>query len=231
MKRLSLTLFASALGLVAFGASQAHASYLYDWSTVSGSTVTLMSDAGEYKMTITNEPSRGPLVHGTDTTASQLSIFQVPNKPHGTDTIHGVFDLKLVITDQANGLKNDGLGGNLAPLVYHVTFTTTVNSDGSTSTSAVSLMPTTDAIILGSDTFTVAIPSTGQWFVAPPTVGSVNSGSVGLSIDFKTGNGGGEGPPPPAPEPSSMLLACLGLTFAGLSRWRKQRASSAELAV
>jgi len=200
--------------------SNAQASYMYDWSTISGGTVSLFSDSGQYKMTINNEPNRGPLDHGTDTTAAKLSIFQVPSVPHGTDTFHGAFDLKLVVQDLANSMTNNGMGGNPPPLIYHVTFTTTVNSDGSTSTSAVSLSPSSDSITLGLDTFIAKLPSTGQYFVAPPTVGSVNTGTVGLTIDFVPGR-------EQSPEPSSLILGGLGMSFAGLSAWRRKKQSKA----
>jgi hypothetical protein len=219
MKRLSYALFAAALGFVLAGANQARASYLYDWDLAGGaSTVTLNSDHNDYQLKLINEPSKGPLGNGTDTTATQMTM--VPIHKGTMDTFHGAFDLSLVITDQANGLSNDGKGGDPKALVYHVTFTTTVYADGATSTSAVSLMPTTSQIVLGKDTFTVGIPTTGQWFVAPPTVGSVNTGSVGLHIDFKSGSGSGGNP---TPEPSSMVLAGLGLAFSGFAAWRKRR--------
>jgi hypothetical protein len=219
--------FAIALAgsLLLCAGNHARASYMYDWSTISGGTVTINSDHGDYQMKVNNQPNIGPLSSGTDTTASQLSIFHVNGKPLVQDMFHGAFDLKLVVQDQANGMTNDGKNGHPMPLVYHITFTTTVNPDGGTSTSAVSLVPNTNTIMLGGDKFTAHLPNTGQWFVAPPTINSVNTGSVGLTIDFA-----------PAvdhhatPEPSSLLLASLGMGFAGFSAWRKRRRLSITLA-
>jgi hypothetical protein len=220
--------FAIALAgtLVLCAGNHARAAYMYDWSTISGNTVTLNSDHGDYQMKITNEPNRGPLSDSTDTTASQLTIVHVNGKPWTMDTFHGAFDLKLVVQDQANSMTNDGLMGHANPLIYHISFTTTVFSDGGTMTSALSLAPTTSTVNLGGDLFSAHLPSTGQWFVAPPTVGSVNTGSVGLSIDFTP-----KGPPTnPTPEPTSLVLAGLGVGFAGFSAWRKRRRLSITLA-
>jgi hypothetical protein len=211
----TLSLLVAAVGCTLCTGVPARASYLYDWSTSSGGTVTINSDHGDYQMKIADEPQRGPLSNGTDTTAAQLSI--VPIHAGMTDTFHGTFNLSLVIND--NGMTNNGKNGNPMPLVYHVSFTTTVYSDGATSTSAVALQPTSNMVTLGQDVFTVHLPKTGQWFVAPPTVGSVNTGSVGLSIDFKPGSGSGGNP---TPEPSSLVLAALGLACAGATRWRRK---------
>jgi hypothetical protein len=213
-----ISLFAAALGLGLAGANQARASYMYDWDLSGGaSSVTLNSDKGNYQLKLINEHMSGSLATGTDTTATQMTI--IPINKGTTDTFHGAFDLSLIVSDQGNGLSNAA-----KPLVYHVTFTTAVSADGGTTTSAVSLVPTTNMIMLGNDTFTVGIPKTGQWFVAPPTVGSVNSGSIGLHIDFTNGNGSGGNP---SPEPSSMVLAGLGMAFSGFAAWRKRRSKNA----
>jgi len=210
-----------ALGLVLFAGATAHAgpNYRYDWSTLSGSDIVInaqgtVSYPPQYKLTVKNEPLSPVLNVGTDTVASRLIVDKLFDSPQ-PDNIVASFNLKLVVYDQDNGLNN------LAdPVIYHATMNTTVTGAGVT-TNSVTLTPMTPTTFtLGNHEFKVTLPATGMWFTPPPNLGAQNPGTIGLHIDAKDNGGGGVNP---TPEPSTMLLGCLGMSFAGLAAWRKRR--------
>jgi len=193
-------------------------SYRYDWSTLSGSDIVINSQGTvsyppQYKLTVKSEPISPVINVGTDTVASRLIVDKLVDNPQ-PDTIAAAFDLKLVVYDQDNGQNNLG-----SPVIYRATINSTATGAGVT-TNSVTLTPMTPtAFMLGNHEFTVTLPATGMWFTSPPNLGAQNPGTIGLHINVEDKGDGGMNP---TPEPSTMLLGCVGMSFAGIAAWRKR---------
>jgi hypothetical protein len=217
MKLWSGRLLATLLVFSAVG-SAARADMITQW-TYSWDTNPLSVAANGGAMTGGINLTALPLAAGATMTgdsnipAVNLSTFSAA--PSGTfDTFNKApYALLFSLTDTASG-KTGNLTFNGQ---FDGTLSTTSAQIGNTF-----LSPSTQTLVLGQHTYTVALNS----YVAPGLPSATVFGSIGAHVsiaDASTGggNGGGTGGGvSDAPEPSTLLLAGLTLPAAGLMWWR-----------
>jgi hypothetical protein len=211
MKRLSLTLFGSALVLTLMAGSQVRADFIpwtYDWHR---NPIAVAADAGGTGgISLTNEPTNHA-VGSSDIVATNLRSFSDASPSHPDTFTNKIYSLILTLTDPAS--KQSG------KLIFtgELNGTVTANSADITNTW---LSQTTQTLTLGHNTFTVSMNP----FSPPGPPSATNAGGVSTHVTVSPdGGGGGGGGPPHAPEPSTLALSGLGLSFLGLASWRKWR--------
>jgi hypothetical protein len=218
MKR-SLLLFASTVGLLALTGAQASASpsstpevkWTYNFTPTQSF---VQADApGTGTVSFTNEPNN----HATNTSDVVLTNLRVsstaPSSSPDVLNNNGAWHINLKLTDNGSGdstsmMFSGKLGGSFASSFSKVTNHFT----GQTT------QTWTDAKT--GDVFTVSLSSYTP--PGPPT--DTNAGSISAQVSVTPGGGtisGGS-----QPEPSTLVLSCLGLSFAGFSTWRKRRAAA-----
>ncbi len=218
--RRSLRLFASAAGLLCLAATQASATpistpvaWSYNFTPVS-SFVT--ADApGTGTVTLTNEPTK-TATNSSDVVVTNLRVSSTaPASTPDTFNSSGAWKVGLTLTDSASG-TNSGtlwftgkLGGNFSSSNSNVTDTFTGKTSYTWSATQGNL----------TNTYTVSL--TGYTPPGPPTASNAGSISAHVSVVSTVKISGN------TPEPSSLVLSCLGLTFAGAASWRKRRRSLA----
>jgi hypothetical protein len=220
MKR-PLLFFASAAGLLCLAGSQAQASQTQtpavQWSynfTPSQSFVSA-DTPGTGTVTFTNgltqSASGNSDVVVTNLRTSSTSPVSAPD----TLTSNGAYSVSMTVTDAASGQSatltfTGKLGGSFSSVNSNVTNSFT----GQTS----------DTVTLGGNNYTVTMG--GYTPPGPPTANNAGSISAHVAVAPASGTGHGAGN---APEPSTLVLSCLGLTFAGAASWRKRRRSMAAM--
>jgi hypothetical protein len=211
MKRLSLTLFGSALVLTLMAGSQVRADFIpwtYDWHR---NPIAVAADAGGTGgISLTNEPTNHA-VGSSDIVATNLRSFSDASPSRPDTFTNKIYSLILTLTDNAS--KQSG------KLIFtgELNGTVTANSADITNTW---LSQTTQTLTLGHNTFTVSMNP----FSPPGPPSATNAGGVSTHVTVSPdGGGGGGGGPPHAPEPSTLALSGLGLSFLGLASWRKWR--------
>ncbi len=213
MKR-TLPLYGLALGLALFATGNARAAiaWQYDWTPSSGS---IISDNGKASIGVTNQ-ANVLAVGNSDVVAAYLSSnSKAPNDPALADKFtHQNYSLSLILKDTASGLTKN--------------FEFTGFIDGALTLNSSNTMNTFNSptfykdVKIGNNLYTVSVGS-----YTNPGPGGGFTGSFGAHVDVRPGSGG----PPNAPEPSSMILGCLGMSFAGLAAWRKRRQGGEAVAV
>ncbi len=204
MKRLKASLFASALGLLLLAGAEAKAGidWSYDWTP---SSTVIWSDNSHSSLTMTNQ-SPNTAVGNSDIIATELAANSKTADATPDLFTHDNYTLKMKLTDTASGAFTTlTFTGDISGMVSaHSTNTTNVFHSPMSIT----------GIHLGSNIYDVTIgPYTG------PGPGGGLTGSIGAHVNVKPAGGN----PNPSPEPTSLVLGCLGMSFAGLAAWRKRR--------
>ncbi len=218
MKRLSPTLFVTAVASVLFTAANARADFItwsYNWDR---SPDIISADvAGTGGIVVTNG-STLTAMGSSMTVASNLKTFSsAPINTPATFTAVP-YNLTITLTDAAS-LATDTLS-------FGGTVNGTLSSSHSNITNTFS-GPTTQTSVLGGNTYTVTIgPFSPPGPPSSTTVGSI-SAFVSVLGPQGGGGGGGGGSVGGAPEPSTAVLSCLGISFLGLSSWRRRKTSQA----
>lgn len=221
MKR-SLLFLASAAGLLCLTGPPARAGLIpapaAQWSynfTPSQSFVS--SDApGTGTVTFTNEPGKAA-TGNSDVVVSNLRVSSTaPASSPDTLNNSGAYKFSLGLTDTATGASTTmqftgKLGGTFSSSNANVTNTFTGQ--------------TTQTWTDPKNGFVFKVSLTGYTPPGPPSAS--NAGSISAHITVEQGQGSGSGGH--APEPSTLLLSCLGLTFAGAASWRKRRRTLASV--
>jgi hypothetical protein len=170
-----------------------------------------MSDSGQSKLILSNEPLGGAATQpnsSTDLVATNIKT-QSSVDPSTLDTFtNKAFTLTISLTDETT--KQSG------SLTFSGLFNGTLNS-GAAKIVATITGNLVQSIVLGSNTYTVSMGQPNQ-FAAPSPPNSTNLGSISANVGVDVSGG----PPPSSPEPTSLLLAGLGLT-AGAGAWLKNR--------
>jgi len=222
MKR-SLLIFASTAGLLCLAGSQARADLIpapnaqWSYNFTPNQSVVAADSPGTGTVSFTNEPTKGA-TGNSDVVVTNLKVTSTA-PAIGGDTLNtsGAYKIGLVLTDQASG-SNSGtlwftgkLGGNFSSSNANVTnkFTGTTSYTWTAS---------------NGNVYTVSL--TGYTPPGPPTASNFGSISAHVTVQQPGGGTSGGGG---APEPSSLVLSCLGLSFAGAASWRKRRRSLAAM--
>jgi hypothetical protein len=201
MKRLFVCLFAVALVLTGNQAWANPVTWTYNFTP---SQNFLLGDTGTNQVDFTNQGAV-TTTGATDVAATNLSIHN-----GSSDTFTSKeYILSLNLSD----------GANTGTLNFKGMMSGTITA-GNPSLTNVFESPTSQQLVLGSDTFTVTASS----FTSPNPFGASVKGAIGFHVDVNGGQGTPPPPPPPTndvPEPSTLLLTCLGLAGAGFKAWRK----------
>jgi hypothetical protein len=230
MKRF-LPLFACTLGGLVCAGSPAHADptpapnaqWSYNFSPQLTNNQVLVA-GGLSGVNFTNEPTK-TAQGSSDVVVTNLKAFSNSTSQIGFGS-GGNYSIGLVLTDAASGSSanfvfNGKLGGNLSGTNANVTNTFlggSVTMNGQTANFTGTSAPT---ISLGGFNYAVAL--TG--YVPPGPPNASNAGSMSAHVIVT--NGSTIIPATVAPEPSALVLSGLGLSFAGLTAWRKRRRSLA----
>jgi hypothetical protein len=214
--RRSVLPIAAALGALLAASAPAragHISWGFDWDRTPVSVT-----AGSGGVAFTNEPN-GLATGNSDVVASNLKVFSsAPTSARDTFApTAGHYQLLLALTDTASGM------------VGHLTFSGQLQGRFSLFNANVTnhfTGPLTQTLVLGTKAtgfrdYIVTLVS----YSPPGPPNQANAGSITAHVDVAPQGGGG--PPPHAPEPSSLILGCLGLTFAGGAAWRARRKAAA----
>jgi hypothetical protein len=198
---------AAALGALFAAGATARAdqiSWMYNWDRSPVSVA-----AGSGGVAFTNEPS-GTATGNSDIVATNMKVFS--SAPVATPDVFaptaGHYQLFLTLTDKLSGQ------------VGHLTFSGQLQGQFSLANANVTnhfTGPLTQFVTLGKNFFTVTLVS----YSPPGPPSQANSGSITAHIDVSAGVVGKN------PEPSSLILGCLGLTFAGGAAWRARRKAAA----
>jgi hypothetical protein len=212
MKRSSVALFTGAVAALLFAGPSARADFVqwrFNWTP---STLKVISDTSPSTyVTLTNEPlgkPSGEQVSG-DSDIQMTNVKVTSNAPRAnpdlfTNSPPVTFSLHLV--DVASGAFTD--------LVFHIKFLGDVSSSSShLRVDPASLAQSFNNITLGNSVYNVG----NVQYTPPGPPGSDNSGSISATVTVRPLN------IQKAPEPSTMVLSVVGLSFLGLSSWRKRR--------
>jgi hypothetical protein len=209
----------SAAGLLCLAGTPAQAQMTTDvnWTyNFTPAQAAVYSDSGSGTVTFTNEPTKSA-TNSSDVVVTNLRVNSVATADHAdTLTTSGAWKVGLVLTDSATGNSDTmTFSGKLSG-----TFSATNSNVTNTFTGTTSYTWTDPK---NGDTFKVNL--VGYTPPGPPTAS--NAGSIAAFVSVTPGNGtiSGNG----TPEPSTLVLACLGLSFAGLTTWRKRRRSLAAM--
>jgi hypothetical protein len=220
MKR-SFVVIASAVGLLCLGGTPAWASpsptpevqWTYNFTPSSPFVQADNKDGGT--VSFTNEPTKAA-TNSSDVVVTNLRVSSTaPASSPDTLTTSGAWKVSLTLTDTASGASTTmyfggKLSGTFSQFNSNVTNTFT-----------------------GQQTYTWTAPDGNKYTVSlngytppgPPTASNAGSISAFVQVTPATGpHTGGS-----APEPSTLVLSCLGLSFAGLASWRKRRRSLATM--
>jgi hypothetical protein len=211
MRRVKTGLIATASAVLLFWGAEVRADKV-DWSyNFTPSSTEIMSDSGQSKLILSNEPLGGAATQpnsSTDLVATNIKT-QSSVDPSTLDTFtNKAFTLTISLTDETT--KQSG------SLTFSGLFNGTLNS-GAAKIVATITGNLVQSIVLGSNTYTVSMGQPNQ-FAAPSPPTSTNLGSISANVGVDVSGS----PPPSSPEPTSLLLAGLGLT-AGAGAWLKNR--------
>jgi hypothetical protein len=182
--------------------------WTYSWSRNPISVAADNNGTGGISMSLAPLAPGTNMVGDSDIIAVSLSTFS--STPAGTvDTFtNSPFSLTVQLTDQNSAVSKS--------LTFNGVFNGTLSQTNAQIT-ATFLNPTTQSILLGSNTYTVALNS----YVPPGIPNATVFGDIGAHVSIQDGtNGGGGGTVESAPEPSTLLLAGMTLPAAGLVLWR-----------
>jgi len=211
MKRSSVALFGAVAALLLAGSS-ARADFVqwrYNWTP---STLKVISDTSPTAfVSLTNEPLNLP----GGKQVSGDSDIQMTNVKVASDAPRAAPDLftasppvlfNLHLTDVASGAFTD--------LKFSIKFAGDVSALSShLRVDPASLATAYTNIILGNNVYDVSNVS----YTPPGPPATDNSGSIAATVNVRPLN------IQKAPDPSTMVLSVVGLSFLGLSSWRKRR--------
>jgi hypothetical protein len=202
MKHSPVTLLGVALSIVLASASSARADlipWMYNWSR---SPAQINADApGTGHISLSDEPSHFA-VGNSNVVATNLRTYSTaaPDKPDVFT--HKSYNLILHLVDVQSSTPGT------------LTFTGEVNGTLSSLSSNLTNTftgPTTQSIILGTNKYTVTLPTFSQ----PGPPGSINVGSISVTVSPLTVES--------LPEPGTLALAGLGVALLGLARRFRRR--------
>lgn len=182
--------------------------WTYTWSRNPISVAADNGGTGGISMSLVPLAPGTNMVGNSDITAVSLSTFS--STPAGTvDTFtNSPFSLTVQLTDQTSGTSGS--------LTFNGVFNGTLSQTNAQIT-ATFLNPTTQSILLGTNTYTVALNS----YLPPGVPSSTVFGDIGAHVSIQDGTtGNGSGSIESVPEPSTLLLASVTLPAAGLMLWR-----------
>jgi hypothetical protein len=224
MKR-SLLLIASTAGLLLLAGTPAWADptptethWTYNFTPTSSpnpSFIQADGGAGSGSVSFTNEPTKGA-TNSSDVVLTNLRVSSTAsNSSPDTLNSNGAWSVKLQLTDSASGAStfmtfSGKLGGSFSAENANVT---------NTNTSQTSFTWTAP----NGNKYTVTLGN----FTPPGPPDASNAGSIAAHVSVTPGTGPVVGH---MPEPSTLVLSCLGLSFAGLASWRKRRMQAANAA-
>jgi hypothetical protein len=214
----------SAAGLLCLASTPAWAQMTPDvnWTyNFTPSQPAVYSDSGSGSVTFTNEPTKGA-TNSSDVVVTNLRVNSVaPASSPDTLTTSGAWSATLQLTDTS------ALTGTASSNSTTMTFSGKLGGTFSANNANVSNTFT------GTTNYSWTDPNNGDTYKVnlvgytppgPPTAS--NAGSIAAFVSVTPGSGTISGT---TPEPSTLVLACLGLGFAGLTTWRKRRRSLAAM--
>ena len=212
MKRSFVALFTGAVAALLLAGSSARADFVqwrYNWTP---STLKVVSDTSPTTfVTLTNEPLNLP----DGRTVSGDSDIQMTNLKTTSDAPRAAPDTFTASSPVLFNLRLiDVASGAFANLAFGIKF----SGDVSMLSSHLRVDPASLGTMFNNITLGNNIYSVGNVSYTPPgPPGSDNSGSIAVSVSVRPLNIA------KAPEPSTMVLSVVGLSFLGLSSWRKRR--------
>jgi PEP-CTERM motif len=186
--------------------------WTYSWSRNPISVAADNNGTGGISMSLAPLTPGTNMVGDSDIIAVSLSTFS--SAPSGTvDTFtNSPFSLTAHLTD-----LNSNQSGTLT---FNGVFNGTLSQTNAQIT-ATFLSPSTQSIVLGPNTYTVALNS----FVPPGLPNATVFGDIGAHVSIEDGSGGTVGIQT-VPEPSTLLLVGMTLPAAGLALWRTRAGRS-----
>jgi hypothetical protein len=219
MKR-SLLLFASTAGLLCWAVAPARAGLIpaptAQWSynfTPSQSFVSADSP-GTGTVTFTNEPGKNA-TGNSDVVVTNLRVSSTAPAT-SPDVLHtnGAYSFNLALTDSASGASTT--------MTFTGKLSGTFSSANANVTNAFSGQRIQTWTAPNGNVYTVSL--VGYTPPGPPTATNAGSISAHITVQAQGVHIGSN-----SPEPSTLVLSCLGLTFAGAAAWRKRRRSLASM--
>jgi len=212
MKRSSVALFTGAVAALLFAGPSARADFVqwrYNWTP---STLKVVSDTSPTSnVQLTNEPigkPNGALASG-DSDIQMTNVKVVSDAPRATPDVFTAslpVQFSLRLTDVASGAFTD--------LLFPIKFLGDVSATSShLRVDPISLATMYNNIPLGQNIYAIS----NVTYTPPGPPGSDNSGSISATVTVRPLDIQN------APEPSTMVLSMVGLSFLGLSSWRKRR--------
>lgn len=175
---------------------------------------------GSGTVSFTNEPTKSA-TNSSDVVVSNLRVSSTAT-PDSPDMLskNGAWSVSLTIKDGASGATDTmTFGGKLSGSFSASNSNITNQFTGQTSFTW--LAPAAPGSTT-RDQFVVTL--TGYTPPGPPSASNAGSISAHVQVTPQVGTSGTG-----TPEPSTLVLSCLGLSFAGLASWRKRRRSLAAL--
>jgi hypothetical protein len=164
--------------------------------------------------------SNGPKTNGTNSGSVLLTMLKTyddntSGENLGTGiNVQGNYDLHLGLRDLASGASGSP--------IFHGSLVANFGFNGGEITNTF-LGSTTQTLALGKNLYTVTVGP----FIPPGSPTDLNTGmggtpgsiSASIAVQPQTNS---------TPEPSSLLLACLGLPWLGLTVWRRRKVVAAD---
>lgn len=216
----SLLLFAVTAGLLCLSAAPARAGLIpaptaqWSYNFTPAQSFVSANSPGTGTVTFTNEPGKSA-TGGSDVEVSNLRVSSTA-PPTNPDMLgkNSAYSFTLALKDTASGASTT--------MIFTGKLGGSFSSGNANVTNSFTGQTTQSWTAPNGNVYTVSM--TGYTPPGPPTAS--NAGSISAHINVQSqgiiiSNN--------SPEPSTLVLSCLGLTFAGAAAWRKRRRSMAAM--
>ncbi|HEY7326761.1 MAG TPA: PEP-CTERM sorting domain-containing protein [Gemmataceae bacterium] len=181
-------------------------SWTYNWEP---SSAKIAADGGGSGwIGLTNEPSKSS-AGSSNTVITNLRTFSTALQSTPDMFNHAAYTFTLNLRDNASQATGS--------LNFSGFFSGTLTDSSANIKNAIT-SPTTQALTLGGNTYTVSLGN----YTPPGPPGATNAGSLNAFVTVTPGSGGG-GVVSGVPEPSTLSLAALAFPCAGVLGWRRRK--------